>query len=95
MTITVSKRVLSIIGAAALLLALALIAAGCGNKFTQPFKDAPRTSVVNDQPAEVIYMPDGFNNLATKCDHGNRIYTSYHGDGSYGFGFAVRDPSCG
>jgi hypothetical protein len=39
-------------------------------------------------------MPDGFNNLATKCDHGQRIYVSYHGDGSYGFGFAAPDPAC-
>ena len=85
----------SVLTAAAGALGLALVATGCGNKFQQPFKDAPRTGTVNSQPAEVIYMPDGFNNLATKCDHGNRIYVSYHGDSSYGFGFAVPgDPTC-
>ena len=69
--------------------------AGCGNKASQPFQDAPRPQQVNSSPAEVIQMPDGFNNLATKCDHHNRIYVSFHGDGSYGFGFAVKDdPSC-
>jgi hypothetical protein len=82
--------------AATFLLALAavLLMAGCGDKFQQPFKDAPRTTQVNDQPAEVIFMPDGFNNLATKCDHGQRIWVSYHGDSSYGFGFAAPDPAC-
>jgi hypothetical protein len=87
---TVSQKALTVLGAAALVLG----AAACGNKFNQPFKDAPRAQVVNSAPAEVIYMPDGFNNLATKCDHGNRIYVSYHHDSAYGFGFAVADPNC-
>lgn len=66
-----------------------------GNKATQPWNDSPRTSVVNSTPADVIAMPDGFNNLATKCDHGNRIYVSYHSDGSYGFAFGIaNDPTC-
>jgi hypothetical protein len=80
--------------ALAVTLGLVVLLAGCGNKFSQPFKDSPRTSQVNNAPAEIIYMPDGFNNLATKCDHGQRIYVSYHGDGSYGFGFAAPDPAC-
>lgn len=91
--ITRKRAVLATAGLAATA-ALTLGAASC-DKVTEPFKDAPRTGVVNTGPATVIEMPDGFNNLATKCDHGNRIYVSYHGDGSYGFGFAVRDPSCG
>jgi hypothetical protein len=70
--------------------AAALFIGGCSfNKATQQFQDAPRSAIVNRQPADIIEMPDGFNNVATKCDHGNRIYISYHGDGSYGFGFAV------
>jgi hypothetical protein len=81
-------------GAILLAIAAVLLIVGCGNKFGQPFKDSPRTTQVNDQPAEIIYMPDGFNNLATKCDHGQRIYVSYHGDSSYGFGFAAPDPAC-
>lgn len=95
MTITITSRAVLLAALLAAMLAAVSWLAGCGNKLQQPFKDAPRTSVVNDAPAEIIYMPDGFNNLATKCDHGNRIYTSYHGDSSYGFGFAIRDPSCG
>jgi hypothetical protein len=77
--------------------ALALIAAtltGC-SKFTEPFKDAPRSGVDNGQPADLIRMPDGFSNAATKCDHGNRIYTAYHGDSAYAAIFVVpQDPTC-
>ena len=29
-------------------------------------------------------MPDGFSNVATKCDHGNRIYVIFKSDSSYG-----------
>jgi hypothetical protein len=92
MKITKKSAALATMGAAALLTVTAL--GGC-SKLTEQFRDAPRSSVVNSQPADVIEMPDGFNNVATKCDHGNRIYISFHGDGSYGFGFAVKDdPTC-
>jgi PBP1b-binding outer membrane lipoprotein LpoB len=94
MTITITKTKAALVAGALLLAGVG----GCAsfNKVTQPFKDAPRSSVVNRTPADVIEMPDGFNNVATKCDHGNRIYVSYHGDGTYGFGFAVpNDPTCG
>ena len=77
----------------ALAVVAALVVAGCA-KITEPFNDAPVSHQIGG-PAEVGSMPDGFNNVATKCDHGNRLYISYHGDGSYGFGFAVpRDPTC-
>lgn len=69
------------------LAALAVIAlsslSGCA-KMTEPFKDAPRSGITNEEPADVVQMPDGFNNLSTKCDHGNRIYVTYHGDSAYG-----------
>jgi len=67
--------------------------AACG-KFTEPYKDAT-VSVRNDSPADVGSMPDGFNNFASKCDHGNRVYTLYHNNAAYG-GIAVvaNDPSC-
>lgn len=93
--ITIPPRY-QIVGIAAALVVVALfILVGCGNKFAQQFNDAPRTAQVNRSAATVITMPDGFNNLATKCDHGNRLYISYHGDGPYGFGFAVaHDPTC-
>lgn len=64
-------------------------------KATEPFKDAPRSDVVNNDPADTVTMPDGFNNVATKCDHGNRVYVTYHGDSPYGSVAVVPDdPTC-
>lgn len=75
---------------------LSFAAAGCGSdKSQEPFKDAPRSGQNNDDPAEVINMPDGFSNLATKCDgHGHRVYVVYHGDHTYGSVTAINDPRC-
>lgn len=88
------KKKLLIAGACTVPL-LALAGCDFGNKVTQPWNDAPRTSVVNKAPADVIAMPDGFNNLATKCDHGNRIYVSFHSDASYAaVAVVAHDPSC-
>lgn len=67
---------------AALIAAVVLAAGGCA-KYAEPFKDAPRSTVDNGQPADLIRFPDGFSNAATKCDHGNRIYVAYHGDSPY------------
>lgn len=75
--------------------AAVLVLAGCGAKANEPFKDAPRSGTSNTTPADTITMPDGFSNLATKCDHGNRIYVAFHGDGT---GAAITvvpaDPTC-
>jgi hypothetical protein len=67
---------------AAAVLALSLTAVGCA-KYTEPFKDAPRSGVDNGKPADVIRFPDGFSNASTKCDHGNRLYVAYHGNSGY------------
>lgn len=50
----------------------------------------------DQSPAEIYAMPDGFSNVATKCDHfGNRIYTMYHGSDASGSIFVVAaDPTC-
>lgn len=37
--------------------------------------DAP-VGVKDDSSAEVINMPDLFANMATKCNHGNRLYAT-------------------
>lgn len=64
-------------------IALVLVT-GCGvQKNEEPFKDAPRGQT-NSSPADTIEMPDGFSNVATKCDHGNRIYVIFKKDSSYG-----------
>lgn len=66
----------------------------CSDKATEPFKDAPRGDV-NGEPADVLRMPDGFSNVATKCDGPNRVYVVFHGDSSYGSVAVVEnDPRC-
>ena len=74
--------------------ALAFIFGGCSAKWSEPFQDAPRGST-NNTPADTVTFPDGFSNWATKCDHGNRLYSAYHGDSSYAAGTVVpNDPTC-
>lgn len=68
----------------ALFLAL-IILSGCGaDKYTEKYHDAQRSGDTNSQPADTGTMPDGFSNYASKCDHGNRVYTLFHEDGAYG-----------
>jgi hypothetical protein len=94
-TITIKRPYAITIIALLAAIATALIISACGNKFSQPFKDSPRSGVVNDQPADIIYMPDGFNNYATKCDHGFRIWVSYHQDSPYAAVAVAPDKACG
>ena len=75
---------MTVIGVAILIAVIVFLVAGCSGKYTEPYKDAPRSGVTNDDAAETITFPDGFNNLATKCDHGNRVYVTYHSDSPYG-----------
>lgn len=70
-------------------------AASCDSKYTEPFKDAPRSGVDNEQPMDVIEMSDGFSNLGFKCIGKDGIYDAYHGDHPYGAIFVVpNDPNC-
>jgi hypothetical protein len=79
---------------AVVLASTVLFGAESCDKATEPFKDAHRGST-NDDPADVGTMPDGFNNFATKCDHGNRVYTIFHSDSNYGsIAVVPNDPSC-
>ena len=71
-----------------------LLLTGCA-KSQEPFKDAKR-GATNSSPADTIEMPDGFSNVATKCDHGNRIYVIFKSDSSYGSVAVVPNaPDCG
>lgn len=80
--------------AAALVAAAFTLTACMGDKANEPFKDAPRNGS-NGDPALVIYMPDGFSNLATKCVNGDRYTVAYHGDHAYGsVNVVAADPSC-
>lgn len=85
------KRVALIVAAVVATLSMS----GCSwEKTTEPFKDAP-VSGHNSDPAEVVEMPDGFNNVATKCDGPNRVYTIYHADSGYGsVAVVANDPRC-
>lgn len=59
-------------------------ATACGDKFNEPFKDAPRSHQDSGNPTDVIRFADGFSNVGTACDqHGNRVYVAYHGDSPY------------
>jgi hypothetical protein len=85
----------TIFGAFAALIAASVSLSACGwDKASEPWKDAPR-GTVNDQPADVGTMPDGFSNYSTKCDHGNRVYVIFHGDSPYGsIAVVPQDPTC-
>lgn len=73
----------------------ALALTGCDNKASEPFHDAPRSHTNNDAPMDVVNGSDGFSNLGTKCDHGNRVYVAYHGDSPYAAVAVVpQDPTC-
>ena len=81
--------------------ALAIIAVGaialtgCSDKFNEKFKDAPRSGEVNQEAADTITFPDGYSNVATKCDHGNRVYVLFHEDAAYGgLDVVAADPTC-
>jgi hypothetical protein len=81
---------------AAIVVVLALVLSGCdwSDKVTEPFRDAPRDRTF-DNKADVLTMPDGFSNMATKCGPGGMRYTvAYHGDSAYAAISVVADPTC-
>lgn len=78
---------------AALALILAALAA-CGDDDERGTGDAPARRG-DDSPAEVLNFPDGFSNVAHKCDgHGHRVYvTTQNANGKQMA--VVADPACG
>ncbi|MFF0139733.1 hypothetical protein ACFYRN_25175 [Streptomyces sp. NPDC005227] len=89
-------RTRAALAAIALLAALSLTGCDWGdNKTSEPFKDASRSHVNNGSPMDVVRGSDGFSNVGTKCDHGNRLYVAYHGDSAYAAIAVVgQDPTC-
>lgn len=80
--------------AAATAVALLVAAAGCSDKASEQFNDAPRGET-NEGRADIITFPDGFSNVAAKCDRGNRVYVIFKADNTYGSVAVVpNDPSC-
>src|SRR4029453_4331946 len=81
-----------------ILLAIVIMTIGlsgaCSGKQLERYNDAP-VGVQNTGPADVMNMPDGFSNVATKCDHGNRVYVIFHNDAAYGsVAVVAKDPTC-
>lgn len=75
-------------------MALAIGGVAACDKMTEPYKDAER-GASNTAPADTITMPDGFSNVATKCDHGNRIYVAFKGDQNRAaIAVVPNDPTC-
>ena len=67
--------------------------AGC-SKYTEPYRDAPR-GATNTSPADVMTFPDGFSNVAAKCDGPNRVYVAFKADDNRAaIAVAVNDPRC-
>lgn len=84
-----------LLGVGALVLGVGGVVACDTSKFTEPFKDAPRSGREDGGPMDVIRMSDGFSNLGFKCVDGNGVYVLYHGDKAYGGLFVVAaDPRC-
>jgi predicted RecA/RadA family phage recombinase len=83
-----------ILGAVVAVAAFTLTGCDALTKYTEPFQDAPRTATSDTSAAQVITMPDGFSNLATKCVGGMRYTVAYHGDNAYGAISVVADPKC-
>lgn len=74
---------------AGIVVAGALLAAGCSD--TSPTGDGP-TGAVDDSPAAVINFPNGYANVAHKCDgQGHRVYSTTREAPPV----VIDDPSCG
>ncbi|MFD9205953.1 hypothetical protein ACFVZM_06695 [Streptomyces sioyaensis] len=73
---------------------VAMSATGCAS-LTEPWNDAP-VQRKDDGPAVIYSMPDGFANVAAKCDgYGHRMFTTRGGDQGGGKSVAViADPTC-
>lgn len=64
------------------------------DKIAEPYKDAER-GASNTGAADTVTFPDGFSNVATKCDHGNRIYVAFKGDSNRAaIAVVANDPTC-
>lgn len=83
------KRKATLIAALA---ATALLLSAC-EEAKEEYRDAP-VSGHDDSPVEIYNFPDGFSNVASKCDkHGNRIYTTMNSNGR-AVAVSPQDPSC-
>ncbi len=78
-----------------LVIGAATLGTACSEKDLEPFKDGPTSGQRNREKSDIIEMPDGFSNAATKCDHGNRLYVAYKGDANRAaIAVVPNDPTC-
>lgn len=92
-----TKRAPAFIAAGVLVAVLGSTAASCDpqGKSNQQLNDAPHTSRMDDSPAQIVEMPDGFNNFAWKCiQPGEVAVSTFHSDGSYGSVSVAPDAAC-
>jgi hypothetical protein len=84
------------IGAVAVLTVAVLTSVvACDSKYSEPFKDAPRSGVDNESPMNVIEGSDGFSNIGWKCVGLDGVYVAYHGDNKYAaISVVANDPNC-
>jgi len=75
-------------------IALAVTLSGCGDAAVEQFKDSPLSGHRNDAPADVVNMPDGYANVATKCDNGNRLYVTMVDSSGRAVAVVPSDPTC-
>lgn len=77
--------------------ACAMLFGACGwsvDKATEQYRDAGRGET-NNGKADIVTFPDGFSNVATKCDHGNRVYVAFKGDENRAaLSVVAGDPTC-
>ena len=80
---------------AALALAIgAIVFAGCGAPERQNAHQSPSGNI-DRTPAEIMAMPDHYNNVATKCDHhGHRIYVTSNKSSAPSNITVINDESC-
>lgn len=78
-----------------IVVALVLLGGCFTEKAKEPFRDAPQSKIRNTHASDIIEMPDGFSNLASKCDGPNRIYVAFKADANRASISVVKDdPRC-
>lgn len=69
---------------------------GCGSQLDtvgEEFRDV-RVANRDDTPADIIQMPEGYSNVAAKCDGTARVYVTRNDNGR-AVAVAPNHPSCG
>jgi predicted alpha/beta hydrolase family esterase len=79
--------------ASALAVAAALLV-GCGAPERQNAHQSP-SGQIDRSPAEILAMPDHYNNVASKCDgHGHRVYVTSNKDAAPSNMVIIADETC-